>query len=325
VTQSSTLPPGVELELAACALGCPPGPDQEVVCGRDRLHDIPGEFTVFKCWRCGLLRTSPRPTQETIGIYYPSSYGPHAKPPTADRQPGQSQPVKRALAHRIASLMNMPTAYLPPIRPGTLLEVGCGSGSFLSDMARTGWSVEGVEASEHAASIARAAGHRVRTGALETVELPTAAFDLAVGWMVVEHLHHPVDALRNLSHAVRSGGWLAVSLPNAACAQFRIFRSRWYGLQLPTHLFHYTPRSLNRVMSAAGWSMQRVFHQRVLSDVFGSLGHVLSDLRMMPELSRRLVDCPSHPGNMNAMLYPLATVLAAVGQTARMTVWARKL
>ena len=48
------------IENVSCPLGCIKG-DEIVLTGRDRLHDLPGEFTVVKCRSCGLMRTNPRP------------------------------------------------------------------------------------------------------------------------------------------------------------------------------------------------------------------------------------------------------------------------
>jgi hypothetical protein len=43
--------------------------DERVLQGRDRLHDLAGTYTVVRSSGCGLLRTDPRPTADTIGYY----------------------------------------------------------------------------------------------------------------------------------------------------------------------------------------------------------------------------------------------------------------
>ena len=58
------MPAEILLESAACPIGCPPT-DETILVDRDRLHNLPGEFTVVKCRNCGLMRTNPRPTPET--------------------------------------------------------------------------------------------------------------------------------------------------------------------------------------------------------------------------------------------------------------------
>ena len=64
----------IQMEDVPCPFGCPQN-DEVVLTGHDLLHNLPGEFTVVKCRSCGLMRTNPRPTQETISFYYPDRYG----------------------------------------------------------------------------------------------------------------------------------------------------------------------------------------------------------------------------------------------------------
>ena len=57
-------------------MGCSSN-DEIILASRDLLHDLPGIFTVVKCSNCGLMRTNPRPSPDTIGFYYPENYGPY--------------------------------------------------------------------------------------------------------------------------------------------------------------------------------------------------------------------------------------------------------
>src|SRR3546814_15669770 len=50
----------VVLEGVACPMGCPRG-DEAVLTGHDRLHGLPGRFTVVRCNTCKLKRTTHRP------------------------------------------------------------------------------------------------------------------------------------------------------------------------------------------------------------------------------------------------------------------------
>lgn len=310
----------VVMENAPCPLGCPPA-DDPVLSGRDRLHGLPGEFTVVKCRRCGLMRTNPRPTQVTMGYYYPDDYAPHQ---TFDvgTDTGRARSAVERLARR---LIRFNTQCLPPLPPGRMLEVGCGSGSFLHKMAAAGWQVEGMEFSPRAAQAAAALGYRIHIGALETAPEPAAGYDVIAGWMVLEHLHRPVDALLRLGRWIKPGGWLAISVPNAAALEFRVFKDCWYALQLPTHLFHYTPRTLERVLHHGGWRLEKVFHQRILSNLFFSLGYRLGDKRPDSRLARIMAAAPEAGVGFNVAMYPLAWPLSLFGQTGRMTAWARKL
>jgi SAM-dependent methyltransferase len=191
-------------------------------------------------------------------------------------------------------------------------------------MARRGWQVAGIELSPAAARACAARGHPVHAGPLETAPGNGGEFDLVTGWMVLEHLHDPVGGLRKLHSWTRPGGWLALSVPNAACRERRWFGDAWFPLQLPNHLYHFTPATLRRMLQRAGWEVRRIALQRNLSDLIASAGYVLQDRRRLPALARLMVSYPWRGGRLNLALLPLSVPLSLLGQTGRMTVWARK-
>lgn len=309
----------VVLENVSCPLGCNKG-DDVVLTGRDLLHDLPGEFTVVKCHVCGLMRTTPRPTPETISFYYPDDYGPYLG--TQVRQTKPTSRIRKLLKPLVKRVFNFNTQRLPSLTPGRMLEVGCASGAFLHQMASQGWQVQGIEFSAKAAQAAAQLGYRVHAGPLETAPPPDEPFDLIVGWMVLEHLHDPIGGLQKLREWAKPGAWLVLSVPNTASLEFRLFKEKLYALQLPNHLYHFTPETLGRVLQAGGWTLEKVHHQRVLSNLIASTGYVLRD-KGYPRLGQKLIDFPERAGIWNYVLYPLAWVSSAFGQTGRMTVWAR--
>ena len=309
-----------DLENRPCPLGCPLD-DEVVLTGHDLLHDLPGEFTVVRCRSCGLMRTNPRPTSDTIGFYYPDNYSPYLG--TQVRQAKPASGVKRLLKPLVRRVFNFNTTPLPPLVPERLLEVGCASGAFLHQMAGQGWQVEGIEFSEKAAKAAAEHGYRVHAGPLETAPQPNEPFDLIVGWMVLEHLYDPIGGLRKLSEWATPGSWLVLSVPNAGSLEFRLFKEKWYALQVPTHFYHFTPETLRQVLRAGGWALEKVYHQRVLSNLVASAGYLLRD-KGYAGLGQRLIDFPERAGKLHFALYPLAWCMSIFGQTGRMTVWARK-
>ena len=315
----NTLGKHVVLESAPCPLGCNKG-DKDVLIGRDLLHDLPGKYTVVQCCECGLMRTTPRPTQETIGFYYPDDYGPYLG--TQVRRTEHASSLKKLLKPIVKRVFNFNTHRLPSLVPGQMLEVGCASGAFLHQMGSLGWKVRGIEFSEKAAQAAAQLGYHVHSGPLETAQPPDEPFDLIVGWMVLEHLHDPVGGLQKLREWAKPGAWLALSVPNSASLEFRLFKEKLYALHLPNHLYHFTPETLGRVLHAGGWTLEKVYQQRVLSNVIASTGYVLRD-RGYAKLGQKLIEFPERAVKWNYALYPLAWLFSVFGQTGRMTVWAR--
>ncbi|MBV1874431.1 MAG: class I SAM-dependent methyltransferase [Gammaproteobacteria bacterium] len=314
----------VELEKKPCPNGCSVN-DEQLFVGRDRLHGLPGEFRVVKCCNCDLIRTNPRPTPETIGFYYPDDYGPYLGT-RIKHEPESKQSLSKQLFRKAyKNIFRFNTNVIPPLPSGRMLEIGCASGSFLAVMAEKGWSVQGIELSAKAAESARSAGFSVTTGPIESAPSPSTSVDLVVGWMVLEHLHDPVYSLAKLAEWTRPDGWLVVSVPNVASADFRIFREAGYALHLPAHLYHYTPESLSKILAESGWRVEKIFHQRTLSNYFASFGNKLEDTGAPSWLVGLFKPSPRKMLILNIVFYPLAWLLSFSGQTGRMTVWASKI
>lgn len=313
----------IMLESSGCPLRCDAG-DEVVLVGRDTLYNLPGQFTVVRCRRCGLQRTNPRPTPQSIGAFYPDNYGPYVST-AVDRQrsvPSEKSAFKALAGTLLRRVFEFNTTRLPDVSVGRMLEIGCASGAFLDHMAGRGWSVHGIEFSPTAGAAARQLGYPVHIGPLELAPAPAEGFDLIVGWMVLEHLHEPVESLRKLREWAKPGAWLVLSVPNAGSSEFAVFKGNWYALQVPTHLFHFTPRSIGMLLSAGGWRLERVHHQRVVSNLIGSIGLWLCE-KGFDGLGKRLTAFPDQAGRWSYILYPIAWVLGLFGQTGRMTIWAR--
>jgi SAM-dependent methyltransferase len=175
-------------------------------------------------------------------------YG-YTTPPLPDRLLGTAlalHPGRRADADFLAM-------YLPASARGRLLDVGCGHGAMLAEMARLGWSVEGVEPDEQAAATARARGFDVTTGTVFTAGLPARTFDAVIMSHVIEHVHHPVETLRRCGELLTAGGRLVVVTPNADSWGHRVFGPAWRGLEPPRHLHVFSREALAQTAYAAGF------------------------------------------------------------------------
>jgi 2-polyprenyl-3-methyl-5-hydroxy-6-metoxy-1,4-benzoquinol methylase len=262
--------PVVELESPAAPVvlweecACP-------LCGRDDSQlraegadPTPTEgaglrFAIVECRHCGLTYTNPRPTESTIGRFYPGDYRPHAprgkraiKLPSLfwSRLLGRPCPERRGL--------------LPGIGGGRLLDFGCGGGSYLRRMARLGWRVTGLDASPRAVETVRdQIGCDVYLGSLPHSDLVAGSFDVITMWQSLEHVHRPLEVLRAAFELLRPGGRIILAVPNIASLPAEWFGEHWFGLDLPRHLTHFTPETLANMLLVAGFrilSMRGLVH-----------------------------------------------------------------
>jgi SAM-dependent methyltransferase len=222
--------------------------------GSDRLHGTPGVFCVAICSGCGAGWTLPLASPDELDSFYPSSYHAHSL------QTGLVGRVQGALRGLILNraLTRQPLRELAEEPPGTLLDVGCGRGDLGATFAGRGWRVSGVDPSADACAAARAQGVDARTGTVESVELAARSFDAVVMSHSLEHVVDPVADLARIHRAMRPGGVMVISVPNFASWQRERFGASWFHLDLPRHRTHFTPQSLARALTSAGFELVSV-------------------------------------------------------------------
>ena len=313
----------VILENVPCCMGCEPC-DKILFTAKDILNDLPGEFNVVKCIKCNLMRTNPRPNPESIGFYYPEDYGPYKSTVVQSYEKINLKFfIKKALMPLISRIFQFNGEVIPKLTPGNLLEIGCASGSFLHKMSEKGWNVQGIEFDLKAGLLARKLGFIVHIGLLDEAPNPIDKFDLITGWMVLEHLQNPLASLKKLNEWAKPEAYLAISIPNSGSFEFNLFKGNGYALQLPTHLYHFTPQTIEELLQLSGWKIDKIYHQRTLSNIIGSIGYVLLRKRYI-KLGTWCKNFPEKGGIFVYLIFPLSWVLSIFGQTGRMTVIARK-
>lgn len=311
----------IETEYVPCTLGCTVN-DEHILTAHDNLNGMPGNYSIVRCRNCGLIRTNPRVKSDFIGKYYPENYGPFGGTIVKDKFTVTKNNSCIGLKFLFRKIFAFNTEVIPNIKPGRLLEIGCASGSYLHRMSKLGWEVEGIEHSDLAARNARELGYPVFTGSVETAPEYNEGFNLLVGWMVLEHLYDPIAALSRMRNWANKDAYLVLSVPNIESLEFRFFKHRWYALQLPTHFHHFTPVTIEKLLNKAGWSVEKVFHQRNINNLIVSFGYLLRD-QGFKKIGQKFIDFPRKAGYWIYIYYPISYILSIFGQTGRMTIWAK--
>jgi 2-polyprenyl-3-methyl-5-hydroxy-6-metoxy-1,4-benzoquinol methylase len=250
--------------------------------GRDLSNGCPGTFSVVRCRVCGLRYVNPRPDARTISQFYPPEYLPHspqAFPSTGGRVKAALRAASKA-PYRLR--FGESPAVPPPPAPGaSLLDLGCGAGGYLAQAKLAGWDVYGIEPDPAAAAMARdATGEpsHITVATADDVRLEPGRYDCITMWHVLEHVHGPMWVLRDAYAALRPGGVLRIGVPNAASAEARLFGRRWQPLELPRHLYHFTPETLSRYLRCAGFVNTRAVPAWFPSSISDSIDYVIEHL-----------------------------------------------
>lgn len=173
--------------------------------------------------------------------------------------------VPTAYVHRWSSLRGQ-TRFdlLEKISTGAkrILEFGCGEAPLGEALKqRQKCRVVGIELDADAAAIAKKRIDDVYRGDVrEIVAILDEQFDWIIGGDIVEHLADPWDFLSGLRRVAAPGGKLLLSLPNLANASIVAdllagrFDYVYMGLACVGHLRFFTRRSIEDMLSIAGWS-----------------------------------------------------------------------
>jgi SAM-dependent methyltransferase len=301
---------------------------QTVLTGYDRLYRTTEQrFNVAPCSDCGLLQLSPRPTAGELSGFYPRQYWFAGDASWA----GRAEEAYRRLLIR-DHIRFLKAAYQHAGGDGLLLDVGCGGGLLAGMLRAQNVPAMGLDTSLEASSLA---WHRHGVPAMvgDLQQTPLAKNSLAVLSMfhVVEHLPDPLGYLRAAHGLLKPSGRLVVQVPNADSLQFRVFGSRWSGIDIPRHLQNFRKRDLVRALELCGFQVVRTKHFSWRDNPAGLATSMAPGLEPVARKMRRLDRSPRARLFKDAaylalvlISVPFALFEAALGRGSTIMVEARK-
>ena len=126
-------------------------------------------------------------------------------------------------------------------------------------------------------------GHEVDVGELAEQAHPEAGFDLVTSWHCLEHTYDPLEELREMRRIVRPGGWVMLEVPTPSLIA-KVFRGRWFFLQPPTHMFHFTAPGLTELIERSGLKVKQVWRPWLPTEFSGSLLFALGHSGFAPRI-----------------------------------------
>jgi 2-polyprenyl-3-methyl-5-hydroxy-6-metoxy-1,4-benzoquinol methylase len=197
--------------------------------------------------------TQDIPEEDSIGKFYQSAdYISHS-----DTQQGLINQLyhrvrKKTLASK-AKLVKKETGLLK----GNILDVGCGTGAFLHTMQQEGWGITGLEPDPMARKNAHDLNGIDPLPSSEIFTLPTDRFDAISLWHVLEHVHQLHEYIARLKLLLKENGRLFIAVPNYTSYDAASYKSYWAAYDVPRHLYHFSPKSMDSLMKMYGMQVVR--------------------------------------------------------------------
>jgi SAM-dependent methyltransferase len=139
---------------------------------------------------------------------------------------------------------------------GHILDVGCGYGFFLKEMASRGWQVEGVEISEAGRHYAvQTWGMEIHSQPLEELDLPKDRFDVVSLFYVIEHVADPVGLLKEVYRILKPGGLIFLRWPHSTPIVRLLGKfSKYLDLyHTPYHVCDFNPKTIKILLERCGF------------------------------------------------------------------------
>ena len=259
---------------------------------QDDSVSMPDIWEMATCASCGSIYLDPRPDDESLPRVY-DTYLTHARAEEVqadkgflgfvwrlingylnsrfglDRSPslrlgavvfGLALPWRRKLDHYCRHLYS--TDY--PGR-GSLLDLGCGDGSFLERAREMGWNAVGCEPDATAVEVCRSAGLEVIHGDIFSEQLDGRQFDVVTARHVIEHVPDIERVLSRIYSIIKPGGTVWFAFPNTNCLSLKVFGAAAVALHIPYHICIPSREQFSKLLGDAGFDEVVLVRQGVQS------------------------------------------------------------
>ncbi len=216
-----------------------------------------------------MLITHPQPSLENLGKYYESEdYISHTD---------NKRSLFEKLYHFIKSIalknkLNLINSLQP--NKGRLLDIGAGTGEFLSVAKNDGWQTIGVEPSDRAKSIAKSKGVSFVE---ETGELENHSFDVISMWHVLEHVPDLDKQIKELKRLLKPTGTLIIAVPNFKSFDANHYGKFWAAFDVPIHFWHFSKTAIQLLFEKEEMKLEKIlpmkfdsFYVSLLSEKYKS-------------------------------------------------------
>ncbi len=204
----------------------------------DRIH-----YQMVRCTTCGLLRSTPRLSEDVLKTLYQKSQVTYE---------GDMRALN--LTYGRALTEALPLAK----KRERLLEIGCGDGFFLLEARRLGVKeVWGVEPSDQArASADPRVQKNIKGGFYRSGMFKKNFFDVICYFQVIDHLPDPLASLKQSFSELREGGIVLCISHNLDASTNKLLGSRSPIIDIE-HTYLFNKETITRVCEAAGFKVRR--------------------------------------------------------------------
>ncbi|MEP7237757.1 MAG: class I SAM-dependent methyltransferase [Ferruginibacter sp.] len=211
-------------------------------------------FSIWQCNACTLRFTQDVPEQEAIGAYYASdNYISHS-----DTKKGIINSLYHLVRKRTLGAKRRLVINETGMPKGKILDIGCGTGAFLQSMKEADWEITGLEPDTIARNKAAELYGIHPQEPDKLFELNAASFNAITMWHVLEHVHELHAYIKQIADLLAVNGKLFIAVPNYTSKDAATYGAHWAAYDVPRHLYHFSPQSMEKLLSMYGLKLTAV-------------------------------------------------------------------
>ncbi|MBS1626307.1 MAG: class I SAM-dependent methyltransferase [Bacteroidetes bacterium] len=209
-------------------------------------------FEIWHCNQCTLRFTQNIPDVNHIAPYYQSTaYISHS-----DTQEGFINKLYHIVRNQTLQTKKKLIIAESGLQKGVLLDVGAGIGAFANIMKQAGWIVTGIEPDDTARTIA-ASKYQLQLQSSENLfTKEVESINVITMWHVLEHVHELHKYIDTFYKILKPNGTLIIAVPNYTSYDAEIYNEYWAAYDVPRHLYHFSPRSMELLMIDKGFTVR---------------------------------------------------------------------
>lgn len=233
---------------------------------REMMLGLGETFPYLECGACGCVQLSEIP--QDMSSYYPANYysfDQHGRFTTYLRRSRVRHAFGKfnLLGWLLTEFVVPHDAVLAIRRAGVaqnaaILDVGCGSGRLLLDLAWLGFSNLTGADPYVASDITYSTGVKVFKRRIENLE---GQFDLVMLHHSFEHMEQPWIVMQAVRRLLKPGGQAIIRIPVADSFAWKNYGVNWVNLDSPRHFFLHTAASMKLLADRAGLELLEVRHE----------------------------------------------------------------
>ena len=250
------------------------------LCQSRRKRFITGEsnFNLVKCQNCGLIYLDQDFSASQLLDYYQKYFD--------KNQTGHDIFDSFAFRHQIfQQIIKKIDSLVSP--PGNLLDVGAAFGNFCLIAKNDGWQTVSLEINQPAVNYIKQ-NLKLEAYQSDIINYQTQKkFKVITFIDTLEHLREPLGSLKKAYQLLNKNGLIYIRVPNINFHLFktkviRIFKKDYQGLELPSHLTHFSPKTLKLILASSGFtkikitpSPQEYLRKNLLKRLFQPFNYII--------------------------------------------------